>query len=139
MAKIHMKSTHFDNFDIDGSANEVASRIVNSDMEFAKRVRFRTCDVMEVKEELGDYDVVFLAALVGISRDEKIKIVGHLRKYMKEGGGLVVRSARGGGGFIYPMVEEVDLLGFEFEFLSVFHPTSDVMCSVLVRKPVLFG
>uniref|UniRef100_A0A6N2LLX0 Nicotianamine synthase n=1 Tax=Salix viminalis TaxID=40686 RepID=A0A6N2LLX0_SALVM len=33
MATHHMKFTHFDNFDIDGAANDVASQIVASDPE----------------------------------------------------------------------------------------------------------
>ncbi|XP_021912740.1 nicotianamine synthase-like [Carica papaya] len=134
MATNHMKTTHFDNYDIDGVANDVARRIVASDPEFERRMKFVTCDAMEVKEKLEEYDVVFLAALVGMTREEKAKILGHVHKYMKNGGFLVVRSAKGARAFLYPAVEDHDLQGFEL--LSVYHPNDDVINSVfLVRKP----
>ncbi|XP_031250846.1 nicotianamine synthase 3-like [Pistacia vera] len=135
MASHHMKSTHFDNFDMDEAANHVARKIVSSDAEFEKRMKFHTCDIMEVKEKLGEYDCIFLAALVGMSKEEKVKILGHIRKYMKDGGVLLVRSANGARAFLYPVVEENELM--EFEVLSIFHPTNDVINSVvLVRKPI---
>ncbi|KAJ6937368.1 hypothetical protein NC652_011883 [Populus alba x Populus x berolinensis] len=134
MATHHMKFTHFDNFDIDEAANDVARQIVASDVELEKRMKFETADIMEVKEKLGEYDCIFLAALVGMSKVDKVKILGHIRKYMKEGGVLLVRSAKGARAFLYPVVEEQDVLGFEL--LSVFHPTNDVINSVvLLRKP----
>ncbi|KAI9192560.1 hypothetical protein LWI28_024769 [Acer negundo] len=134
MATHHMKSTHFDNFDIDAAANDVASRIVGSDAELEKRMKFVTCDIMEVKEKLKEYDCIFLAALVEITKEDKIRILEHIRKYMKEGGVMLLRSAKGAGAFLYPLVEEKDLL--DFESLSIFLHTSDVMCSVVVRKPI---
>ncbi|KAJ0091140.1 hypothetical protein Patl1_14299 [Pistacia atlantica] len=135
MASHHMKSTHFDNFDIDGAANLVARKIVSSDAEFEKRMKFHTCDIMEVKEKLGEYDCIFLAALVGMSKAEKMKFLGHIRQYMRDGGVLLVRSANGARAFLYPVIEENELM--EFEVLSIFHPTNDVVNSVvLVRKPI---
>ncbi|XVF70035.1 hypothetical protein PTKIN_Ptkin11bG0129000 [Pterospermum kingtungense] len=135
MATHHMKSTHFDNFDIDETANDVARQIVASDCEFEKRMKFLTFDIMEVKEKLGEYDCIFLAALVGMNKEEKFKIIGHIRKYMKAGGFLLVRSANGARAFLYPVVVEDDLPGFEL--LSIFHPTDEVINSVvLVRKPI---
>ncbi|KAF2309420.1 hypothetical protein GH714_002176 [Hevea brasiliensis] len=137
MAAQHLKSTHFDNFDIDETANDVARQIVASDGDLEKRMKFETCNVMEVREKLGEYDCIFLAALVGMCKEEKVKIIGHIRKYMKEGGILLVRSADGARAFLYPVVEEHDLVGFEV--LSIFHPTNDVINSVvLVRKPITF-
>ncbi|XP_022753663.1 nicotianamine synthase-like [Durio zibethinus] len=135
MATHHMESTHFDNFDIDGVANDMARQIVASDCEFEKRMKFVTCDIMEVREKLGEYDCIFLAALVGMSREEKLKIVGHIKKYMKAGGFLLVRSANGARAFLYPVVRDHDMTGFEL--LSIFHPTDEVINSVvLVRKPI---
>lgn len=134
MATHHMGSTHFDNFDIDEKANEVASKIVASDVALEKRMKFVTQDIMEVKERLGQYDCIFLAALVGMSREAKVKILGHIRKYMKKEGVLLVRSAKGARAFLYPIVEEHDLVNFEV--LTIFHPTDDVINSVvLLRKP----
>ncbi|OIW06452.1 hypothetical protein TanjilG_05223 [Lupinus angustifolius] len=132
MATHHMKSTHFDNFDIDENANEVARRIVASDAALEKRMKFETQDIMEVKEKLGQYDCIILAALVGLNRKSKVKILGHIRMYMKEGGFLVVRSAKGARTFIYPSVEDGDLVNFEL--LTTFQPTHALVHSVLLRK-----
>ncbi|KAL9445342.1 hypothetical protein AB3S75_018351 [Citrus x aurantiifolia] len=135
MAKNHLKATHFDNFDIDEAANNVARRIVATDFEFEKRMKFLTGDILQVKEKLGEYDCIFLAALVGMSKEDKMKIIRHIRKYMKDGGILLVRSAKGARAFLYPVVERHDLL--DFEVLSIFHPIDEVINSViLVRKPV---
>ncbi|PNX84191.1 nicotianamine synthase-like protein [Trifolium pratense] len=134
LATHHMESTQFDNFDIDEKANEVASKIVASDKALEKRMKFVTQNIMEVKERLGQYDCIFLAALVGMSRGEKMKVLGHIRKYMKEGGILLVRSAKGSRAFLYPIVDENDVM--DFEVLTIFHPTDDVINSVvLLQKP----
>ncbi|XP_021277486.1 nicotianamine synthase-like [Herrania umbratica] len=135
MATHHMKSTHFDNFDIDEAANDVARQLIASDVEFEKRVKFVTNDIMKVREKLGEYDCIFLAALVGMRKEEKLTIVGHIGKYMKAGGFLLVRSAKGARAFLYPALEQHDLPGFEL--LSIFHPTNELINSVvLVRKPI---
>ncbi|KAA8535575.1 hypothetical protein F0562_030578 [Nyssa sinensis] len=118
LATHQMKSTCFDNFDIDEEANNVASQIVASDAELEKRMKFKTSDIMEVREQLGEYECIFLAALVGMNKEEKVKIIAHIRKYMKEGGVLLVRSAKGARAFLYPVVEEDDLHGFELEISS---------------------
>ncbi|KAK7272657.1 hypothetical protein RJT34_29398 [Clitoria ternatea] len=134
MATHHMESTHFDNFDIDEKANEMARKIVACDGGLEKRMKFETQDIMEVRERLGEYDCIFLAALVGMTKEAKVKILGHIRKYMKEGGALLVRSAKGARAFLYPIVEEHDILNFEL--LTIFHPTNEVINSVvLLRKP----
>ncbi|XP_014500898.1 nicotianamine synthase [Vigna radiata var. radiata] len=134
MATHHMESTQFDNFDNDEKANEVARKIVASDAALEKRMKFVTQDIMDVRERLGQYDCIFLAALVGLNREAKVKILGHIRKYMKEEGVLLVRSAKGSRAFLYPVIQERDMLNFQV--LSIFHPTNDVINSVvLLRKP----
>nr|KYP59005.1 Nicotianamine synthase [Cajanus cajan] len=65
---------------------------------------------------------------------KKVKILGHMWKYMKEGGFLLVRSAKGARAFLYPVIEERDMVNFEV--LAMFHPTDDIINSVvLLRKP----
>ncbi|XP_068652666.1 nicotianamine synthase-like [Aristolochia californica] len=134
MATRHMTTTQFVNFDIDELANRMARELVGTDAELKRRMKFTTCDIMSVREELGSFDCIFLAALVGMKKEEKVKIIGHIRKYMRSGGLLLVRSANGAKAFLYPIVEEEDLHGFEV--VSIFHPKDDVINSVvLVRKP----
>ena len=36
---------------------------------------FRTADVADLTEELAEYDVVFLAALVGVAAEDKARVV----------------------------------------------------------------
>lgn len=136
MASQHMKSAHFDNFDIDEAANHAARKIVYSDSQIAKRMTFLTCDIMEVKDQLAEYDCIFLAALVGRNEEEKVKILKHIRKYMKDGGFLLVRSAKGARAFLYPAVEEHNLL--DFEVLSICHPTNDVINSIILLRNSIF-
>ncbi|KAK6942435.1 Nicotianamine synthase [Dillenia turbinata] len=134
MANHYFTSAHFDNFDVDEKANDVARRIVSNNAELEKRMKFHTSDIVEVKEKIKEYDCIFLAALVGMNKQDKVKILGHIRKHMKEGGFLLVRSAKGARAFLYPVVEEDDMIGFEV--LTIFHPTDDVINSVvLARKP----
>ncbi|KAL2941665.1 Nicotianamine synthase [Bienertia sinuspersici] len=136
LALNHLPDTRFDNYDIDSSANEMAARLVEPDPDLSARMKFHTKDVMSVgKEELGEYDVVFLAALVGMSKEEKVKFIHHLAKNMAPGSTLMVRSAHGARAFLYPVVDPDDLCGFEV--LSTFHPTDEVVNSViLARKTV---
>ncbi|XP_050220138.1 nicotianamine synthase-like [Mercurialis annua] len=136
MATRHLKSTHFDNYDLDEAANDMAREIVSSDSKLEKRMKFETCDVMEVTEKLREYECIFLAALVGMEKENKIKIIEHIRKYMKGGGILLVRSANGARAFLYPVVDQQDLVGFEI--LSIFHPTDDVVNSVVLARMVNF-
>ncbi|GAY54368.1 hypothetical protein WN944_007692 [Citrus x changshan-huyou] len=132
----HLTTTCFDNYDIDPSANSKALSLVSSDPDLSTRMFFHTTDIMNVSSALKDYEVVFLAALVGMDKDEKIRVIDHLAKYMAPGALLMLRSAHGARAFLYPVVDPSDLLGFEV--LSVFHPTDEVINSVvLARKYVM--
>ncbi|KMT13674.1 hypothetical protein BVRB_4g080570 [Beta vulgaris subsp. vulgaris] len=133
LALNHLPNTRFDNYDIDPSANEMAARLVEPDPDLSGRMVFHTKDVMSVgKEEVEEYDVVFLAALVGMNKEEKVKVIHHLAKNMAPGSTLMVRSAHGARAFLYPVVEPDDLCGFEV--LSVFHPTDEVINSVVIAR-----
>ncbi|KAL3620666.1 Nicotianamine synthase 3 [Castilleja foliolosa] len=130
LASLHLKSTIFHNFDMDQTANVMAERLVGPDPDLSRRMSFFTNDVMDVS--LGGYDVVFLAALVGMEIEEKVKVVEHLARSMDPGAVLVARSAHGARAFLYPVVETRHLRGFEV--VSVFHPTDEVINSVVVAR-----
>lgn len=133
LASNHLKSAVFHNFDIDASANAMASKLVDSHPDLSTRMAFFTDDVMDVSGEvLREYDVVFLAALVGMEIEEKESVVRHLARSMAPGAILMVRSAHGARAFLYPVVEPRHLRGFEV--LSVYHPTDDVINSVVVAR-----
>ena len=84
---------------------------------------------MNVTNALKDYEVVFLAALVGM---DKVKFVDRLAKYMAPGALLMLRSAHGTRAFLYPVLDPCDLCGFEV--LSEFHPTDDLINSVAIAR-----
>ncbi|RZC52619.1 hypothetical protein C5167_021056 [Papaver somniferum] len=105
-------------------------------LDLSKRMFFHTTDILNVSDELSDYEVVFLGALVGINKNDKVKVINHLAKYMAPNSILMLRSAHGARGFIYPIVDLTDLKGFEV--LQVFHPTNEVMCSIIIaRKSII--
>ncbi|KAM0040435.1 putative nicotianamine synthase, S-adenosyl-L-methionine-dependent methyltransferase [Helianthus debilis subsp. tardiflorus] len=66
----------------------MASHLVASDDDLSERMVFHTADIMDVTNELQNYDAIFLAALVGIDVDEKVKVIQHLAKYMAPGASL---------------------------------------------------
>ncbi|MCL7042683.1 hypothetical protein MKW94_005119, partial [Papaver nudicaule] len=51
---------------------------------------------------------------------------------MAPGALLMLRSAHGARGFLYPIVEPSDLPGFEV--LAIFHPMDEVINSVIVAR-----
>ncbi|GJS59478.1 nicotianamine synthase, S-adenosyl-L-methionine-dependent methyltransferase [Tanacetum coccineum] len=87
---------------------------------------------MDVTDKLKDYDVIFLAALVGMNIDDKNKVIQHLAKYMAPGAILMLRSAHGARAFLYPVVDPNVLDGFNV--LSIFHPDDDVINSVVISR-----
>ncbi|XP_026451704.1 nicotianamine synthase 3-like [Papaver somniferum] len=115
----------FHNYDIDRSANALASNLVSADPDLSERMLFHDTDIMDVTTGLSDYEVVFLAALVGLNKEDKRKVIDHLAKHMAPGSLLMLRGAHGARGFLYPIVEPSDLPGFEV--LAVFHPMDDVI------------
>lgn len=132
LATYHMTTTRFHGYDREPSATIRARKLLKSDADMASRVEFRTADVMSLTHVLSSYDVVFLAALVGIDQEEKARVVEHLNRYMAVGSVLVVRSAHGARGFLYPVVGSDELKGFEVA--SMYHPQDEVINSVIVAK-----
>lgn len=133
LASNHLTTTSFHNYDIDHSANSKALALVSSDPDLSKRMVFQTTDILDVTTALKDYEVVFLAALVGMDKKEKLKIIDHLAKYMAPGATLMLRSAHGARAFLYPVIDPCDDLR-GFEVLSVFHPTDEVINSVVIAR-----
>ncbi|KAK1434476.1 hypothetical protein QVD17_00219 [Tagetes erecta] len=132
LATYHLKETTFYNYDIDSLANSMAASLVANDHDLSKRMVFHSADILDVTDELKEYDVIFLAALVGMDVDEKLKVIRHLAKYMAPGAILMVRSAHGTRAFLYEVVAPQALQGFDV--LSVFHPDDDVINSVVISR-----
>ncbi|XP_010511721.1 PREDICTED: nicotianamine synthase 1-like [Camelina sativa] len=135
LAKSHLPNTMFHNFDIDPQANALASHLISRDPDLSARMIFHTTDLLKMtKEVLSDYDVVFLAALVGLDKKAKIKAIEHLEKHMAPGSLLMLRSGHGLRGFLYHIVDPCDLKGFEV--LTMYHPMTDAFVNsvVVARK-----
>ena len=138
LAARHLPAASFDNYDICGEANDRARRLVRADEDLSLRMAFRTSDVADVTRDMAAYDVVFLAALVGMAAEEKARVVEHLGRHMAPGAALVVRSAHGARGFLYPVVDPEEIRRGGFEVLAVHHPEGEVINSVIIaRKPVV--
>lgn len=137
LATYYLTKTCFHNYDIDSLANSKAYDLISKYNDLSKRMLFHTSnDIVDVKNELKEFNVVFLAALVGMDKKEKAKVINHLTKYMAPGAILVLRSAHGARAFLYPVVDpSCDLKGFEV--LSIFHPTDEVINSVIVARKCL--
>jgi nicotianamine synthase len=139
LATNHLRGTRFDNYDRCAASNDRARRLVAAAEEDVRaRMAFHTADVADLTaEELGAYDVVFLAALVGMDSEEKADAIAHLGKRMADGAALVVRSAHGARAFLYPVVDLDGIRRGGFEVLAVYHPTGDeVFNSFIVARKV---
>ncbi|KAJ0251375.1 hypothetical protein HA466_0123430 [Hirschfeldia incana] len=121
LAKFHLPKTTFHNFDIDPRANSLASQLLSRDPDLFSRIIFHTMDILDASEVLRDYEVIFLASLVGVDREAKIKVIEHLEKHMAPGALLMLRSAKGLRAFLYIDVDPCDLRGFEV--LETYHPS----------------
>ncbi|KAG7546107.1 S-adenosyl-L-methionine-dependent methyltransferase [Arabidopsis suecica] len=136
LAKFHLPNTTFHNIDIDPQANSLASRLVSRDLDLSSRMIFHTTDILDATEILRGYDVVFLASLVGVDKEAKLKVIEHLENHMAPGALLMLRSARGLRSFLYVDVDPCDLKGFEV--LEIYHPSmSDgFVNSVMVARKI---
>ncbi|KAG0551411.1 hypothetical protein BDA96_01G421000 [Sorghum bicolor] len=136
LAARHLPNTLFDNYDRCGAANDRARKLVRADKDLNARMSFHTVDVANLTDELGKYDVVFLAALVGMAAEDKAKVVAHLGRHMADGAALVVRSAHGARGFLYPIVDPEDIRRGGFDVLTVYHPDGEVINSVIIARKI---
>ena len=137
LAARHLPDTMFDNYDLCGAANDRASKLFRADKDVGARMSFHTADVADLAGELAKYDVVFLAALVGMTSEEKAGAIAHLGKHMADGAVLVARSAHGARAFLYPVVELEDIGRGGFQVLAVHHHAGDeVFNSFIVARKV---
>ncbi|KAL2256461.1 hypothetical protein VTK26DRAFT_1629 [Humicola hyalothermophila] len=86
-------------------------------------------------QDLAEFDVVYLAALVGMSQLEKEEIVLAVAGRMRRGALLVVRSAWGLRTCLYPEVDlATERLLERLEVCVVMHPYGQVVNSVVVAR-----
>ncbi|ETS87434.1 hypothetical protein PFICI_01262 [Pestalotiopsis fici W106-1] len=101
---------------------------------WSRGMTFQNSDA-KLASGLGGFDVVFLAALVGVSPREKEDIIISVARRMKSGALMVVRSAHGLRTVLYP---EVDLSGNRLRDVlqveTITHPYGNVVNSVIIAR-----
>ncbi|KAK4174246.1 putative nicotianamine synthase [Triangularia setosa] len=85
--------------------------------------------------DLSEFDLVYMAALVGITQTDKEKIMLEVVSRMKKGTLLVVRSSWGLRSCLYPEVDlATETLLKRLEPCVVVHPYNQVVNSVIVAR-----
>jgi nicotianamine synthase len=139
LAKTHFPSAKVTNIDSDSQALALSHRLSNHS-RLEHRVRTLLADASSVPTEvLKQCDVVYLAALVGMSVREKTAILRSVASKLKGGSILVARSAHGLRRLLYPVLDaqSLDLKEMALEFVTEWVPSNDeIVNSVLVFRKI---
>ncbi len=117
-----------DSIEVDYEAYRLALQLADR-LPDRNRLKFHYTDILHFKG-IQAYDAVFLAALVGLRKQEKMKIIHHIGVSMREKGLLLIRSAQHLKTLLYPPVD-IQRLG-NFTPLIEIHPHQDVINSVII-------
>ncbi|KAK9727658.1 hypothetical protein K7432_001642 [Basidiobolus ranarum] len=120
-----------ENYDIDLEALKISKLLTEQLSDVQAHLTFHHQDINSI-QDLRKYDVVYLAALVGLVVSEKRKLIQQLWKSMSPGSYLVLRSAHSLRKILYPEVETEMLQGFEP--VLVVHPYNEVVNSIVIAK-----
>jgi nicotianamine synthase len=90
------------NIDHDAAALAASTVLCETLGTWSHGMAFRCSDASSVVD-LHTFDVVFLAALVGVAQREKEDIIVSVARRMREGALMVVRSAHGLRTLLYPV------------------------------------
>lgn len=90
------------NIDNDRRAIEQSSEMCRTLGVHAECLRFQ-CAEATAAEGLEEYDVVYLASLVGTTQTQKSDIISNVVKHMRPGALLVLRSAHSLRSLLYPV------------------------------------
>ncbi|KAL8930868.1 MAG: hypothetical protein Q9208_000409 [Pyrenodesmia sp. 3 TL-2023] len=93
------------NFDRDSQAISRSSELCCKLGYSRDEMHFQRLDVMTDRCDMFDFDVVYLASLVGITGEEKQTAISNIVKQMCPGALLVIRSAHSLRGLLYPVGE----------------------------------
>ncbi len=120
-----------DALDLDDDAVRLGrrlARVLSDDVSFAQG------DVLACGD-LSGYDLVCVAALVGLDPAEKSGALARLRARMRPGATVLARSAHGLRGLLYPVLDVADAAGLGgLEPVAVLHPHTDVVNSVVLAR-----
>lgn len=78
------------------------------------------------------YDLVLVAALAGVSTEDKQHIIDNILPSLAAGGRIIVRSAAGNRQLLYSSIDAQKLKGVRL--LQEYHPTDHIINSVLIYE-----
>lgn len=123
------------NVDYDEAAIAASLSLCMALGEPARGMEFVCAEAASSAKDLGEFDVVYMAALVGVSQAEKEGIILQVAGRMREGALLVVRSSWGLRTCLYPEVDlATETLMKRLETCVVVHPYGQVVNSVIVAR-----
>jgi nicotianamine synthase len=127
------------NVDCDLQAIEMSRKVVQEEPNLAKKMLFLHLNAVDLmSSHIRDYDVIFMALMVGSSREEKLSILKHLHEIMVSGQVLFIRTVHGTIREIrYVRVDMLDLEEIGFQKLLATHKYIDHMAmsaTLIVEK-----
>lgn len=84
--------------------------------------------------DLAAYDLVCVAALVGLAPDDKAAALAHVRARMRPGATVLARSAHSLRGLLYPVLDVAGAGLGGLDPVAVLHPHTDVVNSVVLAR-----
>jgi nicotianamine synthase len=121
-------SATVDVVDVNQEASSLAGQVAER-VSLSGQVQFHHADAADF-DGVADSDVVVLAALVGLDRTVKHRVLAALSQRMRTGSMLIARSSDGLRTLLYPPLELSDL--HDWRPLAVVHPLNGVVNSVVV-------
>ncbi|KAJ3390011.1 putative 26S proteasome regulatory subunit [Entophlyctis sp. JEL0112] len=135
LARGPLSASHFTCMDLDADANALAA-LLTAQCCGGTEFEFVTTDVASLEPRvtaaIANADAVFMAAMVGITREDKRRNLLRITGAMKEGAVLLARSARGLRTLLYPAIEDGTVAASGMRVASVFHPENYVINSTIV-------
>jgi nicotianamine synthase len=89
-----------------------------------------TCVDVHRYQDLAQYQVIVLGALVGVTSHEKEKILNHIYSQVQAGTRVLVRSSHGLRELLYPSIDTSRLQDWHIE--KIIHPKNDLINSLIV-------
>ncbi|MFC5138543.1 nicotianamine synthase family protein [Actinomycetospora rhizophila] len=119
-----------DAVDVDAEAVALGGALART---FGDDVTVAEGDVLALGD-LAGYDLVCVAALVGLAPDDKAAALAHVRARMRPGATVLARSAHSLRGLLYPVLDVAGEGLGGLEPVAVLHPHTDVVNSVVLAR-----
>lgn len=125
----------FLNVDCDQAAIDISRALCHALGDWSEGMEFLCAQAGSPEVDLGEYDIVYLAALVGMSQEEKEEITLRVANSMQPGSLLVVRSAASIRKCLYLEFDiATERLLEKLEPCLTLHPHNEVVNSVIVAR-----